>query len=127
MRIPFTKMQGAGNDFVSYRFDDFAGPVTVDFRSVTSGVNTISDQRGGTDTVSNFERIGISGSNSDDVLRGSTAYADYIDAQAQLHAWVEQGAIRVFEDIIEGFDNLPAALIGLLHGENRGKRMVKIS
>ncbi|MBF7731566.1 NADP-dependent oxidoreductase [Pseudomonas sp. N040] len=49
------------------------------------------------------------------------------EAQAQLHAWVEQGAIRVFEDIIDGFDSLPAALIGLLHGENRGKRMVKIS
>ena len=69
---------GAGNDFVSYRFDDFAGPVTVDFRSVTSGVNTISDQRGGTDTVSNFERIGISGSNSDDVLRGSTTLGNQI-------------------------------------------------
>jgi hypothetical protein len=28
--------------------------------------------------------------------------------------------------VIEGLENLPAALIGLLAGENRGKRMAKI-
>jgi NADPH-dependent curcumin reductase CurA len=33
----------------------------------------------------------------------------------------------VIEDIVEGFENLPAALIGLLHGKNRGKQMVRIS
>jgi NADPH-dependent curcumin reductase CurA len=32
----------------------------------------------------------------------------------------------VREDIIEGIDNFPAALIGLLTGENVGKRMVKV-
>ena len=35
--------------------------------------------------------------------------------------------IRLVEDIVEGFDNLPDALIGLLHGKNRRKRMVKVS
>jgi NADPH-dependent curcumin reductase CurA len=45
---------------------------------------------------------------------------------AQLHSWVEEGRIKVFEDIVEGFESLPEALIGLLHGKNRGKRMVKI-
>jgi NADPH-dependent curcumin reductase CurA len=33
----------------------------------------------------------------------------------------------VREDIIDGFDNLPNALIGLLAGDNVGKRMVKVS
>jgi NADPH-dependent curcumin reductase CurA len=32
----------------------------------------------------------------------------------------------VQEDVIEGFEKLPEALVGLLHGENRGKRMVKV-
>ena len=48
-------------------------------------------------------------------------------ALAQLREWVEAGQLKVQEDVIDGFDNLPAALIGLLAGENRGKRMVKVS
>jgi hypothetical protein len=47
-------------------------------------------------------------------------------ALADLHAWVESGRLKVQEDVIEGLENLPAALIGLLAGENRGKRMVKV-
>jgi hypothetical protein len=48
-------------------------------------------------------------------------------ALAQLRAWVESGQLRVQEDVIDGFEKLPAALIGLLAGENRGKRMVKVA
>ncbi len=47
-------------------------------------------------------------------------------ALAQLHAWVEAGKLKVQEDVIDGLENLPAALIGLLAGENRGKRMVRV-
>ena len=41
-------------------------------------------------------------------------------------SWVEAGQLKVQEDVIDGLENLPAALIGLLAGENRGKRMVKV-
>jgi NADPH-dependent curcumin reductase CurA len=55
---------------------------------------------------------------------------DYEDqnerAIAELSAWIASGKLKVREDIIEGFDNLPNALIGLLAGENVGKRMVKV-
>lgn len=47
-------------------------------------------------------------------------------ALAELTSWVKDGKIKVYEDIIDGFENLPAALIGLLAGENIGKRMVKV-
>ena len=47
-------------------------------------------------------------------------------ALADLQAWVNDGRLKVQEDIIDGLENLPDALIGLLHGENRGKRMVRI-
>lgn len=56
----------------------------------------------------------------------SDFFAKRDEALAQLHAWVNDGRLKVFEDIVTGFENLPEALIGLLHGENRGKRMVKI-
>ncbi len=47
-------------------------------------------------------------------------------ALADLQAWVASGKIKVQEDIVSGLENTPAALIGLLAGENRGKRMVKV-
>jgi NADPH-dependent curcumin reductase CurA len=47
-------------------------------------------------------------------------------ALADLKGWVQSGQLKVREDIIDGFENLPAALIGLLAGENVGKRMVKV-
>ena len=57
--------------------------------------------------------------------------SDYADkdahALADLQAWVASGQLKVLEDVIEGLENAPAGLIGLLAGENRGKRMVKVS
>jgi NADPH-dependent curcumin reductase CurA len=47
-------------------------------------------------------------------------------ALKDLQAWVASGQIKVQEDIVDGLENTPAALIGLLAGENRGKRMVKV-
>lgn len=50
------------------------------------------------------------------------------DAKAirALQAWVAQGKIKVTEDIVEGLENAPRALIGLLNGDNTGKRMVRV-
>lgn len=48
-------------------------------------------------------------------------------AEAELGAWAASGAIKVVEDIIDGLEHAPAALIGLLNGENRGKRMVRVA
>lgn len=47
-------------------------------------------------------------------------------AMTELEKWVAEGKIKVQEDIIDGLENTPAALIGLLAGENRGKRMVRV-
>ena len=55
---------------------------------------------------------------------------DFMDqrerAIADLRDWVTSGRLKVQEDIIDGLENTPRALIGLLAGENRGKRMVKL-
>jgi NADPH-dependent curcumin reductase CurA len=47
-------------------------------------------------------------------------------ALADLQSWVKSGKLKVQEDIINGLENTPAALIGLLAGLNRGKRMVRV-
>jgi NADPH-dependent curcumin reductase CurA len=43
-----------------------------------------------------------------------------------LTAWYRSGQIKNREDIVEGFENLPQAFIGLLKGQNIGKRLVKV-
>jgi hypothetical protein len=53
-------------------------------------------------------------------------YADRDKALDELRGWVEAGRIKVQEDVIDGLENLPSGLIGLLAGENRGKRMVRV-
>ena len=49
------------------------------------------------------------------------------EAESELAQWVTDGKIQVREDIIEGLENAPQGLIGLLHGDNIGKRMIKVS
>jgi NADPH-dependent curcumin reductase CurA len=62
-------------------------------------------------------------------LRGFVVM-DFDDQRDQalkdLAGWVADGRLKVQEDIIDGLENTPAALIGLLAGENRGKRMIKV-
>jgi NADPH-dependent curcumin reductase CurA len=47
-------------------------------------------------------------------------------ALAEMSQWVRSGQIKYREDIVNGFENLPKAFIGLLQGENIGKRLVKL-
>ncbi|HWS74301.1 MAG TPA: NADP-dependent oxidoreductase [Quisquiliibacterium sp.] len=49
------------------------------------------------------------------------------EALADLQKWVAEGRLKVKEDIVEGLANAPAGLVGLLAGENLGKRMVRVS
>ena len=48
-------------------------------------------------------------------------------AEADLAEWAASGKLKVIEDIVDGLENAPAALIGLLGGKNRGKRMVRVA
>src|SRR5579864_6039723 len=48
------------------------------------------------------------------------------EALSDLQSWVAAGKLKVQEDVIDGLENTPKALIGLLAGENRGKRMIKV-
>ncbi len=49
------------------------------------------------------------------------------DFLAEVGPWVRQGRIKYREDIIEGLENAPRGLIGLLRGENFGKTLVRVA
>ena len=54
-------------------------------------------------------------------------YADKdAEAETAIGQWYQDGKMKVVEDVLEGLDAAPGGLIGLLAGENRGKRMVRV-
>jgi NADPH-dependent curcumin reductase CurA len=54
-------------------------------------------------------------------------FDQYARGVAELQGWVKDGSLRVYEDVIDGLELAPDALVGLLAGRNVGKRMVKVS
>ncbi|MDO5758843.1 MAG: NADP-dependent oxidoreductase [Rhodobacterales bacterium] len=50
----------------------------------------------------------------------------YPDFAKEMGGWVESGKIKYREEIIDGLENAPEAFIGLLKGENFGKRVIRV-
>lgn len=57
--------------------------------------------------------------------------SDYADQTPQFLAeassWLRAGQLKYKEDISEGLENAPRELIGLLRGENFGKKLIRVS
>ncbi len=54
----------------------------------------------------------------------ATMHGDFL---RDMSGWVKDGRVKYREDIVEGFENAPRALIGLLRGENFGKLLVRVA
>lgn len=55
-------------------------------------------------------------------------FSDKFDeAKKQIGEWYNDGKMIYRENLIEGFENIPDAFIGLFEGENIGKQMVKVA
>lgn len=63
-------------------------------------------------------------------IRGFIIFDDYAPHfkafRTQMGEWIGQGKIHYREYFIEGLENAPEALIGLLHGQNFGKVIVRM-
>jgi NADPH-dependent curcumin reductase CurA len=54
-------------------------------------------------------------------------YVEHFAAyEAQLAEWIRDGRLCPLEDILEGLEQMPAALISLYEGTNCGVRMVRV-
>jgi NADPH-dependent curcumin reductase CurA len=51
----------------------------------------------------------------------------YEDFSREMSAWVGEGKVKVFEDLLEGLQQAPSGLIGLLQGSNFGKLVVRVA
>ncbi|HAT1632501.1 TPA: NADP-dependent oxidoreductase, partial [Raoultella planticola] len=45
----------------------------------------------------------------------------------EMGRWVQEGKIKYREQLVEGLENAPQTLIGLLKGENFGKVVIRVS
>jgi NADPH-dependent curcumin reductase CurA len=55
-------------------------------------------------------------------------FADrYEEGLRQLSTWLREKKLKYHEDIVEGLENAPRALIEMLEGQNLGKRLVKVA
>ena len=63
-------------------------------------------------------------------MKGFVVY-EFFDQQekflADMRQWIAAGKMKYSETILEGIDQAPAALIGLMRGENTGKMLVKLA
>ena len=51
----------------------------------------------------------------------------YDEGREQLSQWIRQGKLNYAEDILDGIAAAPDAIAGLYRGENRGKRLIRLS
>lgn len=51
----------------------------------------------------------------------------YPEFAKEMTAWIESGKIKYREEIIAGLENAPEAFIGLLNGDNFGKRVIHVA
>jgi NADPH-dependent curcumin reductase CurA len=74
-------------------------------------------------TLSNiiYGRVTIRGFTADDFQHLKPRFTE------EMTAWVKSGRIKYQETIVNGIENAPRALIGLLNGENTGKMLVKLA
>jgi len=49
----------------------------------------------------------------------------WMEGVTAMAGWVNKGDIKVRETVVEGFEKMPTAFIGLFTGENTGKMVVK--
>jgi leukotriene B4 12-hydroxydehydrogenase/15-oxo-prostaglandin 13-reductase len=51
----------------------------------------------------------------------------YPEGIREMARWIKEGKLKYREDVVEGLETTPRAFIGMLKGENIGKRLVKVA
>lgn len=55
-------------------------------------------------------------------------YSDrFLEGKKQLSEWFSQDKLTFEENVVDGFENVPDAFLGLFKGENLGKQLVKVA
>lgn len=138
------------DEVINYKTDDIGGKLD---EYCPDGMNIYFDNVGGEildlclDRLAMNARVvlcgGISRYNAEGPVPGPVNYFNLIfrrarmegfivrdytsrfpDAIEEMQSWVASGDIQYRVHVVQGFENLPKALIGMFHGENIGKTVV---
>jgi hypothetical protein len=64
-------------------------------------------------------------------MQGFIVFDDYAprwnEFAGAMAPWVQEGRVKVREDIVFGLENAPEAFIGLLKGQNFGKLVMRLA
>jgi NADPH-dependent curcumin reductase CurA len=121
-------------DGVDVYFDSVGGPLLetmIDALNVYGRVSCcgfVSEYQGAkavgpanVPSAINVKRLRIQGYSVTDFLD------EWPEAERRMAAWLDSGELRVLEDIVEGLEHAPGALVGLLAGDNIGKRTIRVA
>lgn len=151
-KVKLLKEKFGFDEVINYKTEDVFAAIQ---KACPNGVDCYYDNVGGEITdavVANFNKYArmalcghISSYNDTEVSIGPRPWANILktstlvkgflvfDYQAhfsegtvQLSKWLQEGKLKYTETILEGFEELPNALIGLFKGTNTGKMVVKI-
>mgnify|MGYP003339745633 FL=1 len=53
--------------------------------------------------------------------------AKFGEARQALETWMNEGKLKAFVDVQEGFENIPATFMRIFTGQNVGKQTLKIA
>jgi NADPH-dependent curcumin reductase CurA len=54
-------------------------------------------------------------------------FSRFPEGQQKMAQWIKEGKIKYHETTVDGLENAPKAFIGLFHGENLGKQLVRVA
>jgi hypothetical protein len=49
------------------------------------------------------------------------------EGQQRVAQWIKEGKVKYRETIVDGLEHAPEAFIGLFHGQNVGKQLVRVA
>ncbi|MEQ2253427.1 Prostaglandin reductase 1 [Ilyodon furcidens] len=92
--------------------------------AVCGGISTYHDAAYQTGpyplTTINWKQVKIEG------FMQSRWTSDHPQGLKKLMGWVKEGKLKYREHVTRGFENMPAAFMGMLHGENTGKAIITV-
>lgn len=56
----------------------------------------------------------------------SDYWSRFDEGLREMAGWISEGKLKYQENIVEGFENMPKAFIGMLQGDNTGKQLVRV-
>jgi NADPH-dependent curcumin reductase CurA len=83
------------------------------------------------DSMERFEPRNIDALERNSAIMQKFSIYDNMDQYDEFLPWIAErvktGQIVYYEDIVDGIDNTPDAFIGMMNGENLGKRLIRVS